>query len=66
LSVTVTVAVKLAADAGVKVTAIMQEASTASELPQLLVWPKSAALVPVMAMLVMASAAVPTFSSLMF
>ena len=66
LSVTVSVAVKLAADAGVKVTAMVQEASIASELPQLLVWLKSAALVPVMAMLVMASAAVPTFSSLMF
>ena len=66
LSVTVSVAVKLAADAGVKVTAMVQEASIASELPQLLVWLKSAALAPVIAMLVMASAAVPTFSSLMF
>jgi hypothetical protein len=66
LSVTVSVAVKLAAEAGVKLTAMAQEASIASELPQLLVWLKSAAFVPVMTMLVMASAAVPTFSSLMF
>ena len=66
LSVIVNVAVKLSADAGVKVTAMVQEESTVSELPQLLVCLKSAAFVPVMAMLVMASAAVPTFSSLMF
>jgi hypothetical protein len=50
----------------VNVTAIMHESSIASELPQLLVWLKSVGFAPVMAMLLIASAAVPTFSSLMF
>jgi hypothetical protein len=59
LSVTVIAALKLAADAGVKVTEIVQSAPAATELPHVLVWAKSAAPVPVIAMLVIASAALP-------
>ena len=63
LSATETVAVKLAADAGLKVTEMEQLAPAASELPQVLVWAKSAGLVPVMEMPLMESAAEPVFLS---
>lgn len=63
LSVTESVALKLAADAGVKVTEMMQLAPAASELPQVLVWAKSAAFAPVIAMPVIASAALPELDS---
>jgi hypothetical protein len=51
------------ASAGVKATEIVQLAATASELPHVLVWLKSAALVPVTATLVIDSAAVPEFET---
>ena len=63
LSVTVIAAVKVATEAGVKVTEIEQLAFAARELPQVFVWAKSAAPVPVMAMLLMLSAALPVFLS---
>jgi len=63
LSATESVALKLAADAGVKVTETVQLAPAASELPQVLVWAKSAAPAPVIAMLVIARAALPVLVS---
>jgi hypothetical protein len=63
LSVTVNVAAKLATEAGVKMTEMEQLAPAASELPQVLVWLKSAGFAPPMVMLVMASAALPVFLS---
>ena len=48
---------------GVKVTEIVQLAPTARLAPQVFVWPKSDALVPVTAMLVKLAAAVPWFDS---
>ena len=50
---------------GVKVTDIEQLAPAATLGPQLFVWAKSAALVPVIAILVIASAADPEFESVM-
>ena len=50
---------------GVKVTDIEQLAPAATLVPQVLVCTKSAALVPVIAMLVIESAAVPPFVSVM-
>jgi hypothetical protein len=61
LSVTDNVAVKVAAEAGVKVTAMEQVAFAASELPQVLVCAKSLGLAPVMEIPEMVSAAVPVF-----
>lgn len=49
------------AAAGLKVTLIVHVALTASELPQLLVWPKSVELVPEIAMLDTVSVALPVF-----
>jgi hypothetical protein len=63
LSATESVAAKLAADAGVKVTEIEQLALAASELPQVLVCAKSVGLVPVIVIPEMARAAVPVFLS---
>jgi hypothetical protein len=47
------------ASAGVKATEIVQLAATASELPQVLVWLKSAGLAPITATLVTDRAALP-------
>jgi hypothetical protein len=47
----------------VKATEIVQLPATASEVPQVLVWLKSAALVPVTATLLMDSAALPEFET---
>ena len=63
LSVTVSVALKLAAEAGVNVTEIVQLAPAASEAPQVLVWAKSATFVPETAMPVIAKAALPVLVS---
>ena len=59
LSVTETEALKLAAESGVKLTVMVQLAPAASEAPQVFAWAKSAAPVPVIAMLLMVSAALP-------
>src|ERR671922_206531 len=56
---------RLPAADGLKVTEIVQLAATASEVPQVLVWLKSAALAPVIATAVMDSAAVPEFETVM-
>src|SRR5579883_1250557 len=68
LSVIVTLALRLPLAVGEKVTLIVQEALTASVLEPLgqvlVVW-KSAALVPVVVMLLMLSGAVPTLLSVM-
>jgi len=63
LSVTVSVALKLAADTGVKVTEIVQLAPAASELPHVLVWAKLAGFVPPIAMPVIVNAALPLLVS---
>ena len=55
----VTVALRAPAAAGVKVTGMLQLPPMATLVPQLLVWAKSPGFVPVMAMLVMESAADP-------
>ena len=65
LSATEIAALRLPADAGVKVTVMVQVALAANEEPQLLVSPKLLALVPVTAMLVMVRAAVPGFDRVM-
>jgi hypothetical protein len=59
LSVTLTEAVRLPLAEGVKVTLIVQVAPPATELPQLLLWAKSPALVPVSVTLVMLNVALP-------
>ena len=59
LSVTLKVAVLVPLAVGVKVTLIVHWAPVATEVPQLLLCPKSPLLVPVMAMLLMLSVAVP-------
>ena len=59
LSVTVTVALLVPDAAGVKVTLMVQLPAAATELPQLLLWAKSPALVPVTAILVTLRAALP-------
>jgi hypothetical protein len=67
LSETATVAAKLAADAGVKVTEMVQFPAAASELPQVFAEiAKSPGLVPPSVMLVMASVALPGLESVMF
>ena len=63
LSTTEIDALRLPVEAGVKVTLMVQEAPAASEAPQLFDWPKLLELVPVTEMLVMVSAAVPEFDS---
>ena len=59
LSVMVTDAVRLPLAAGVKVRLMVQLAPAATELPQVLVWAKSLALVPVTATLVTLKVALP-------
>jgi hypothetical protein len=59
LSVMVSEAARLPLAEGLKVTLIVQVAPAATELPQLLVWAKSLALVPETAMLVTLKAALP-------
>ncbi len=66
LSATESVAVKLAAEAGVKTTEMVQVAPAASEEPQVLVWLKSAGLVPVRVMPEMVSAPLPVLLSVAF
>ena len=61
LSVTVSVAVLVPPAEGVNVTLMVHRAPAASELPQLLVWAKSPLSAPVMAMLLIESAALPEF-----
>jgi hypothetical protein len=63
LSATESVAVKLAADAGVNVTEIAQLALAASELPQVLVCAKSLGFVPAIEIPEIVSAALPVFFS---
>ena len=63
LSTTEIDALRLPVEAGVKVTLMVQGAPAASEAPQLFDWPKLLELVPVTEMLVMVSAAVPEFDS---
>jgi len=59
LSVMVRVALREPTAAGVKVTVIVQFPPETTLAPQVFVWPKSPMFVPVMAMLEMASVAVP-------
>ena len=61
LSATDNVAAKLAADAGVKTTEMVQVAPAARDEPQVLVWLKSAGLAPVRVMAEIESAALPEF-----
>ena len=63
LSATLSDAAKPVADAGVKVTAMLQLALMASEAPQALTSAKSVGLVPVSEMLEMVSGAVPVLES---
>jgi hypothetical protein len=63
LSVIVTVAARLPVAEGVNVTLIAQFAPAATDVAQVLVWLKSPLLVPVTAMLVMDSEALPLFVS---
>ena len=65
LSVRVTFAVRVPLAAGVKVTLIVQLAPAATLEPQLLVWAKSLALVPVTARLEMFKAALPVLFRVM-
>lgn len=65
MSATEIAAVRLPVEPGVKLTVIVQVAPAASEVPQLLVWPKLVALVPVTEMPVIVSAAVPGLDSVM-
>lgn len=63
LSVTEIAAVRTAAEVGVKLTIMVQEAPAARVEPQLLVWPKLVALAPVTEMAVMARGALPGLDS---
>ena len=63
LSVSTKEAVRAPATGGVKVTLIVQEALTASEVGQLLVCAKSLAFVPVIATLLKFKAVVPLFDT---
>ena len=65
LSVRVTAAVRVPLAVGVKVTLIVQLAPAATLEPQVLVWAKSLALVPVSAMLGTLKAALPVLFSVM-
>jgi ribose/xylose/arabinose/galactoside ABC-type transport system permease subunit len=64
LSATLSVAVKLEADAGVKVTLMEQLALAANDAPQLLVCAKFDGFAPVIEMLLMVSGAVPVFANI--
>jgi len=66
LSVRVTAAVRVAVAAGVKVTLIEQLVPAATLDPQLLVWAKSPAFVPVSARLLRVKAALPVLFNVMF
>jgi hypothetical protein len=57
--------VRVAAEAGVKLTVMAQEAPAANEAPQLFVSPKLLALAPVTAMLVMVKGALPGLDRVM-
>src|ERR1035441_8354220 len=59
LSATMTVAVRVPAATGLKVTLMLQEEPAATELPQLFVWIKSLALAPETATLVTFRSALP-------
>lgn len=63
MSATEIEALRLPAEAGVNATVIVQLPPPASDVPQLLVWPKLLAFVPVTEMLVIVSAADPGFDS---
>lgn len=63
LSITVKVAVRVPAAAGVKITLIVQDNPTARVAPQLLFWEKSVLFVPVTPMLMPVKGAVPVFVS---
>ena len=63
LSATEIEAVKLAAEAGVKVTEIVQFAPAASDVPQVVVWLKSLGLAPARVIPEMVSAALPVLLS---
>ena len=65
MSTTEIAALKFAAEVGVKVTVMVQAAPAASEAPQVLVWPKLLALVPVIEMLVMVRVVLPGLDSVM-
>lgn len=65
MSATEIAAERAAAEAGVKVTVMVQVAPAAREAPQLLLWPKLLEFVPVTEMLVMVSTAVPGLESVM-
>jgi len=66
LSVTETVALKLATEAGVKVTAMLHDAPAATEPPHVSLSSKSDGFVPAIAILLMVSTASPVFLSVMF
>jgi len=61
LSVNVNAALRLPLADGLKVTETVQFAAGARELPHVLLWTKSPAFVPVMAMPVMARTPLPVF-----
>ena len=63
MSLMLTLALRLPVALGVKVTLMVQVPATARLLGQVLVWAKSAALLPVSAMLLMFKAAVPVLVS---
>jgi len=63
LSLTLSAAVRVPVAVGLNVILIVQLAPAASELPQVCVWAKSPALIPVIAMPVMLKLVVPTFFS---
>ena len=65
LSATEIAALKVAAEAGVKVTVMVQVAPAASEAGQLLVWPKLLVLAPVIEMLEMVRGVFPGLESVM-
>ena len=65
LSATTTVAVRVPAAAGLKVTLMLQEDPAATELPQLLVWIKSLAFEPETATLETLRAALPVLERVM-
>lgn len=63
LSTTEIAALRPPAAAGVNVTVTVQLAPAATEAPQVLVWPKLLALVPVMEIAVIVKAVVPGFDN---
>jgi hypothetical protein len=66
LSETLSDAVRVPVAVGENFTLILHCAPAASEVGQLLVWAKSAAFVPAIAMLLIVSVALPVFFSCMF